>query len=305
MLSYCVTATNARDAALACVESIERTHPVDLEHEILVLDNASKDGLAESLAGRDGVRVVRREDRAGAAENRNALLRESRGELVLVLDADVELRTGAVAALVDAIESGERVAVAGGQLVYPDGSASPCAWRLPGVGAALAQLLFLGGLLVTQSRGDAVREVGWVQSAAMLVRREAVLGVGGYDEAFFLYSDETDLEKRLRDSGFAVVYVPQAVVVHHEQLSSAGDKRRIVQFHRGRDRYMRKHHSALAVHLARWLWSLAYVVRAVIACFRPGISPGAYLDHARQSLRPEVGEGVEEAAAAFNRANSR
>jgi GT2 family glycosyltransferase len=300
MLSYCVTATNARDAALACVESIRRTHPGDLEHEILVLDNASEDALGEALARRERVRVLRRETRAGAAENRNLLLREARGELVLLMDADVELRDGAAAALVEAIGSGDQVAVAGGQLVYPNGNSSPCAWRFPGVGTAVAQLFFLGGLLVTQSRGEVVREVGWVQSAAMLVRRDAILGAGGYDEGFFLYSDETDLEKRLRDEGFAVVYVPGAVAVHREQLSSAGDRRRIVQFHRGRDRYMRKHHSLPAVLVCRWLWSLSYLLRAVVACFRPGVSAGVYLVHVRQSLRPGGGVGIEEAAAAFN-----
>jgi GT2 family glycosyltransferase len=298
MLSYCVTATNARDAALACVESIERTHPVGLEREILVVDNASSDGTEAALGAREGVRTVRRDLRAGVAENRNVLLREARGELVLLMDADTELREGAVAALTAAMAADEEAGVAGGRLVYPDGSASPCAWRLPGVGTALAQLFFLGGLAVTQSRGEAVREVGWVQSAAMLVRRGAALAVGGYDEAFFLYSDETDLQRRLGEAGWKVLYVPGALVVHHEQLSSAADPRRIVQFHRGRDQYMRKHHSPAAVLACRWLWSLSYLLRAAIAVARPGMSAGSYLLHARQALRPDRGEGIEEAAAA-------
>jgi hypothetical protein len=301
MLSYCITATNAREAAVACVESIERRHPAGIEREILVLDNASEDGTADALRGREGVRVLAQERRAGAAENRNVLLREARGELCLLLDEDTELREGAVAALIEALEASEKAAVAGPQLVYPDGSPSPCAWKLPGIGAAVAQLFFLGGVFVAQSGGDEVREVGWVQSAAMLVRREAVLEVGGYDGDFFLYSDETDLQKRLHDGGSKVLHVPGATVVHHEQLSGAGDERRIVQFHRGRDHYMRKHHSGLTVLACRALWSLSYLVRAAIAVARPGVSAGSFLLHARQAMRPASGEGIAEAAAAFNK----
>ncbi len=300
MLSYCVTATNARDEALACVASIERSHPAGLEREILVLDNASEDGTAGALEGREGVRVIRREARAGVAENRNALLGEARGELCLLLDEDTELQAGAVAALVAALEADERVAAAGPQLLYGDGSASSCAWHLPGLGTAVAQLFFLGGALITESGGSEVREVGWCQSAALLVRRQAALDAGAYDEEFFLYSDETDLQKRLHDAGWQILHVPAAEVVHHEQLSGAGDERRIVQFHRGRDLYMRKHHGWAVGLVCRVLWSLSYLMRAVIAWVRPGVSAGSFLVHARQSLRPGRGEGIEEAAAAFN-----
>ncbi len=300
MLSYCITATNAREAAVACVESIERTHPEEIEREIVVLDNASEDGTAAALRDRGGVRVLAQDRRAGAAENRNVLLREARGELCLLLDEDTELRDGAVAVLVAALDADEGAAVAGPQLVYPDGSPSPCAWRFPAVGTAVAQLLFLGGALITESGGGGVRKVGWVQSAAMLVRREAVLAVGGYDEGFFLYSDETDLQKRLHDAGWRVLHLSAAEVVHHEQLSAAVDARRIVQFHRGRDLYMRKHHSRAAVLACRVLWSLSYLPRALIAAVRPGQRPGTFLLHARQALRPASGEGIAEAAASFN-----
>jgi N-acetylglucosaminyl-diphospho-decaprenol L-rhamnosyltransferase len=303
-LSYCVTNTDARELALACVDAIKRAHPDGLEHEIIVLDNASQDGSAAALGAIEGVRVITRERRGGAASNRTILLREARGELCLLLDEDTELRPGSVAALVAALRAEPRAAVAGAQLVYPNGSKSPCAWRLPGVGTAIAQLLFLGGALVTQSGGGAVRTVGWVQSAAMLVRREAAQAVGWWDPAFFLYSDETDFQKRLHDAGWQVLHVPASRVVHREQLSTdaAGVARRIVQFHRGRDLYMRKHHSRAAVYLSRLLWSASYLPRALVAAVRPGQHPDRYLLHARQALRPgSGGEGMAEVAEAFNR----
>jgi GT2 family glycosyltransferase len=138
----------------------------------------------------------------------------------------------------------------------------------------------------------------------MLVRADAVQQVGSYDPEFFLYSDETDLQKRLHDAGWRIIHVPSARVVHHEQLSTddAGTPRRIVQFHRGRDLYMRKHHPLPAVYLSRLLWSLSYVPRTLAAAVRPGVSAGRYWLHARQALHPAGGgEGVQEAAEAFNR----
>jgi GT2 family glycosyltransferase len=304
-LSYCVTNTNARDATLACVEAIKRARPDGLEQEILVLDNASQDGSVEALRADSEVRVIARERRAGVAENRTIMLREARGELCLLLDEDVELQPGSVEALLEALRADPEAAVAGPKLLYPDGTESPCAWKLPSVGTALAQLLFLGGRLVTQSGGGPdTCEVGWVQSAAMLARRDALEEVGWYDPAFFLYSDETDLQKRLHDAGRRMLHVPTARATHHEQLSAdnAGTARRIVQFHRGRDLYMRKHGSTPAVVLSRLFWSLSYLPRALAAIFVPGKSPRRYWLHARQSLRPRSGgEGMAEAAEAFNR----
>ena len=88
-----------------------------------------------------------------------------------------------------------------------------------------------------------MREVGWVQSSAMLVRREAAEQVGWLDGDFFVYSDETDFCKRLRDAGWRILFVPGARAVHHDQLGTdaAAMSRRIVEFHRNRDLYFRKH----------------------------------------------------------------
>ena len=88
-----------------------------------------------------------------------------------------------------------------------------------------------------------MREVGWVQSSAMLVRREAAEQVGWLDPDFFVYSDETDFCKRLRDAGWRILFVPAARAVHHDQLATDREAmpRRIVEFHRNRDLYFRKH----------------------------------------------------------------
>jgi N-acetylglucosaminyl-diphospho-decaprenol L-rhamnosyltransferase len=307
-LSYCVVNTNGRELLLTCLEAIRRTHPSGIEHEIMVLDNASDDGSAEAVARRfPEVLVIARDRRAGLAVNNSLLLREARGRFCLLLNEDSEILDGAAEALLEALKADREAAAAGAQLLDPDGNPIPCAWRLPGLGTAAAQALFLHRRLVTQDsgthRGDGgVREVGWVQSAAMLVRRQAAEEVGYLDPDFFVYSEEVDFQKRLRDAGWRILHVPGAKAIHHEQLAtdrSAG-ARRVVQFHRGRAMYMRKHHSGPVAFLSRILWAWSYVPRAVAAVFVPGHDPGWYWLHARQALRPTRGEGMREAAEAYN-----
>jgi N-acetylglucosaminyl-diphospho-decaprenol L-rhamnosyltransferase len=305
LLSYCVVNTNGREFLLACLEAIERTAPPDLEHEVLVLDNASDDGSAEAVRalGR-GIRVIALDRRDGKAANDSRLIEEARGEFCLLLNEDSELQPGAVPALVGALRADKRAAVAGAQLLSPAGRPVPCAWRLPSVETALAGALFLHRRFTVESGGGATRPVGWVQSSAMLVRREAALSVCGFDPGFFVYSDETDLCKRLTEAGWRILFVPSARAIHHDQMAqdAAGAERRIVEYHRGRDRYLRKHLGRARALILRPLLALPYLLRALAAVLLPGHSPRRYWLHARQSLLPGRGDGIREAAEDYNRA---
>jgi hypothetical protein len=304
LLSYCVVNTNGRDFLLACLEAIERTAPPGLDHEVLVLDNASDDGSADAVRALDrDIRLIALERREGKAANDSRLIEEARGEFCLLLNEDSELQAGSVPALVGALRSDRRAAAAGAQLLSPDGRPVPCAWRLPSAETALAGALFLHRRLTVESAGDATRPVGWVQSSAMLVRRVAALQVGGFDPDFFVYSDETDFCKRLGDAGWRILYVPSARAIHHDQMAqdAAGAERRIVEYHRGRDRYLRKHRGSAQAVLMRPLLALPYLLRALAAVVLPGHSPRRYWLHARQALLPDRGEGIREAAEAYNR----
>ena len=304
LLSYCVVNTNGRNHLLACLDAIARTTPAGLEHEVLVLDNASDDGSAEAVRSRgDGIRLIELDRRTGKAANDSRLLREAQGEFCLLLNEDSELRPGAVEALLDALRADPWAGAAGAQLLSPDGLRVPCAWRLPGFGTALAGAVFLHRRHTVQSGGTVTRAVGWVQSSAMLVRRSAAGQVGWLDPRFFVYSDETDFCKRLRVAGWRILYVPTAEAVHDDQMARdlAGSERRTVEYHRNRDLYLRKHHGRVAAFLMRPLLAWPYLLRAIAAVALPGHSPRRYWLHARQALMPGRGEGIREAADAYNR----
>jgi N-acetylglucosaminyl-diphospho-decaprenol L-rhamnosyltransferase len=298
-LSYCVVNTNGREYLLACLDAIERTHPAGVEHEILVLDNASEDGSPEAVRALGGdVQLIALERRAGKAENDSTLLREAEGEFCLLLNEDSELRPGAAAALLAALKADPRAGAAGAQLLDSAGKPAPCAWRFPGVGTALAGALFLHRALTVQSRGTAARRVDWAQSSALMVRRGAAVAVGYMDPDFFVYYDECDFAKRLAEAGWHSLFVPEAEAVHHDQLSTdlAKGLPRIVEFHRNRDLYMRKHHGRAAALAVRVLTAWSYAVRAVAAVVLPGQPARIYWAHAGQALLPNSGESIRDRA---------
>jgi N-acetylglucosaminyl-diphospho-decaprenol L-rhamnosyltransferase len=176
------------------------------------------------------------------------------------------------------------------------------AWRFPTPVTALVGALFLHRRYTVQSRGERTREVDWAQSAALLVRRAAAEQIGWFDPAFFVYSDEVDFCKRLRDAGWRTLYVPSAVAVHHEQLSTgAVPERRIVELSRNRDVYMRKHHTAGAAWAVRLLTAFTYALRALAALVLPDHDARRYWRHVTATLRPAQGEGLREAASEHNR----
>ncbi len=302
-LSYCVVNTNGRDDLLACLRAIEATDPKEIRSEILVLDNASVDGSAEAVRELwPQVRLIALQRREGKAANDSRLLREASGRYCLLLNEDSELRAGAAEALVEALESDPAAGAAGAQLTDSDGRPVACAWRFPGWLTAIAGALFLHRPVTVQSSGGATRVVDWVQSSAMLVRREAAEAVGFLDPDFFIYSDETDFCRRLADAGWRTRFVPSARAVHHDQMASdeAGAERRTVEFHRNRDLYLRKHKGAFTAAALRPLLALPYLLRALAALFLPGRPARRFWIHARQAMRPGSGEGIREAAAAFN-----
>ena len=303
-LSYCVVNTNGRELLMACLSAIERTHPAGVDHEVLVLDNASDDGSVEAVrASAPGVRVIALGRRTGKGQNDSTLLREARGRFCLLLNEDSELCPGATRALLDALEANPGAGVAAAQLLSTEGEPKACAWRLPGVRTAALTALFLHRRLVVESGGTGTRSVGWAQSSAMFVRRSAAETVGWLDPDFFVYSDETDFCKRLHDAGWDVLHVPAARAVHHDQLSTdlQSERRRIVEFHRGRDRYLRKHVSAAERLVARLLGAWFYLGLALAATVLPGRDPQRYRMHLRQELRPWSGEGIRDAAGRHNR----
>jgi N-acetylglucosaminyl-diphospho-decaprenol L-rhamnosyltransferase len=217
-LTYCVVNTEHRQLLRYCLDAIARERAtVDFETETLVLDNASRDGSAESArshpATTDVIALRRRRD---VSENATELLRRARGRFCLLLNEDSELEPGATAALHAALADTADAGAATATLVRPDGAPQPSAWAFPKPWTRRFSV---------QSRGPRVRDVDWARSAALLVRREAAAGVG------WLVPDEVEFCRRLHDAGWSVLYVPGARAVTHDggEPPGNGDRGRLAR----------------------------------------------------------------------------
>ena len=299
-LSYCVVNNDGRDYLLDCLKAIERYGAGGLATETLVLDNASTDGSADAVRGQHpDVRLIELGKKAGKAENDSTLMKAARGRYFLLLNEDSELRPGAAGALYAALEDDPDAGAAGSQLLDGDGNPYACAWRFPGVETAFIGALFLHGRFTVESRGEITRKVDWAQSSALMVRREAAAKVGYLDPGFFVYYDECDFCKRLADNGWHTLYVPSALAIHHNQLSNdlSSGLPRIVEFHRNRDLYMKKHHSKPEALAVRLLTAWTYGLRTIASLVLPGAPTKVYAAHTRQALFPYRGEGLADRAA--------
>jgi GT2 family glycosyltransferase len=260
-VSISLVNTNSRELLLACLESLR-----GVDAEIVVLDNASEDGSADAVSARfPDVRLVAQGYRAGFGANHNTVIRATTGRYVFVLNEDTTSDDWGFERMVAHLDANPRVAALGPRLVYPDGRVQSSAWRFPSPATAALGLVTLGRVGILQSGGSSTRDVDWAMASALLVRRDALDAVGLFDEGFFIYSEETDLCRRLRNVGWRTQFFPSVTVVHHESQFSAGiPERRINEMWRGRHRYWRKHHSAAGARAAALLTGAQYAVRGAI-----------------------------------------
>ena len=260
--------TNNRDVLLECLASLEADRPRrTVEVEVVVLDNASEDGSADAVRDRfPGVRLIAQQYRAGFGANHNTVIRSSDGRHVYVLNDDTTSDDWGFDRLVAYLDDHPAVGAVGPRMVYPDGRLQASAWRFPTPKAAAVGALTLGRAGVVQSCGDEPRRVDWVMAAALLVPRRVLDHVGLFDESFFIYSEETDLCRRIVEAGYEVHWLPDPTIVHHVGHTTARvPERWINEMWRSRHRYWRKHHSRPAARAAALLTGWQYAARAALA----------------------------------------
>ncbi len=272
-LTIIIVSWNVRDLLRRCLRSIQDSALAtgNLQVEIIVVDNASSDGSPEMVVAEfpDVHLVVNAENRGFTAAN-NQGLALSRGRFLLLLNPDTEVVGDALSAMVRYMETHPEVGAVGPQLRYPDGSLQSSRRRFPTFATALVESTviqewwtdnrILRRYYMADTSDDAVQPVDWLVGACLMVRREVVEQVGGLDEGFFMYSEELDWCRRIKNAGWTVVYLPDAVVVHHEGKSSEqAVAARHIHFHSSKVRYFTKHHGRLAGEALRWFLLMTYV----------------------------------------------
>jgi GT2 family glycosyltransferase len=267
---------NGKELLSRCLESILQ-HGACCSFEIVVVDNASSDGTVAWLRKAHGqVRLVGNDENAGVARGNNQCLAAARGRYVLLLNNDTLVRPGMLDRLVTFADEHPEAGAVGGRLVNPDGSFQDSYSDFPDLWIELLHATHLGVLLDPHypCHGDCreVRQVDWIPSACLLVRKSAADQVGGVDETYFMYSDETDLQYRLRQAGWKVYYLPDVVTVHFGgQSASHWRRRRLI--YRGKLLFFRKHRGPARTLTLRAMFAGGSAVRMLlwsVAWLAPG-----------------------------------
>ena len=250
-ISTIIVNYNAGPLLRGCVDSLLGC-PLGIE--IIVVDNASHDGSLEGLPESPQVRIIRNPANVGFAAACNIGMQAASAPFLLFLNPDCYFQPGAVATLLAGLQSGDRVGMVGGLLVNEDGTeqgggrrAIPTPWRSLVRAFGLYRFadrwpkLFYDFHLHKQPLPDGPIEVEAISGACMLVKREAMEDVGLWDEGYFLHCEDLDWCMRFRQKGWAILFVPDARIVH--ALGVCSRSRRIfVEWHKhkGMVRFYRK-----------------------------------------------------------------
>jgi len=248
LVDVVVVSYNSREHLRPCVEPLLAAPGF----RVLVVDNASPDRAHETVAGLP-LTIVALTRNGGFAHGCNVGWRAGDSPFVLFLNPDSRLEPAALERLVLELETSPDVGAVAPRLVDGDGALLYSQRRYPRLLSTYARALFLHRLfpgaawadeLVRDDRAyERAASVDWVSGACVLIRRDALERVGGLDEGFFMYCEETDLCRRLRAAGYDVRYEPEAVCIHFGQASAprasllpvlAASRLRYARKHRGR-----------------------------------------------------------------------
>jgi N-acetylglucosaminyl-diphospho-decaprenol L-rhamnosyltransferase len=253
---------------------------VDIAARVIVVDNDSQDGsferLSQAVAAEDlsaRVLVLASDKNGGFGHGINVAVRRGlelpeRASYFYVLNPDAFPDPGAVRRLVDCLDENPEVGIAGSYIRSTDGRIEIGGFRFPSVFSEFETTMQLGPVtrllrpwVVSLPNPEQARDVDWVSGVSMMIRREVFETVGLFDEGFFLYFEEIDFCRRVRQGGYTATYVASSKISHIGSVSTGmGDVRRPMPAYwfESRRRYFRKHHGPLYLAACDVLWTVGF-----------------------------------------------
>lgn len=273
-LSIIIVSWNVCDLLRKCLQSIEQGKG-NLRVEVIVVDNASFDGSQDMVRDEfPTVNLDAQSENVGFPRGNNLGLKVANGRHLLLLNPDTVVLGDALSTLFQYLVDHPETGMVSGQLLNPDGSVQSSRRRFPTVATGIFESTWLQGFAprklldryyFADGPVDAAHEVDWVVGACMMVRKEIVEQVGMLDEAYYMYSEELDWCKRIKQAGWQVVYLPSAQIIHHVGKSSEqAVPERHINFQRAKLRYFRKYHGPLATMLIRILLLINFLEQMII-----------------------------------------
>jgi len=263
-----VVSYNSRNQLRTCVERLVGVPGI----HVVVVDNASPDRGLETVRGLP-LLAIQAGDNLGFAHGSNLGWRRTRSPLVLFLNPDASIDPLDVRQLAAILEQRDEVGIVAPRIVRADGATHYSIRREPRVASSFSQALFLHRLFPRAEWTDEVvrrpaayEEPGcheWVSGACLMIRRSTLERLGGWDEGYFLYCEDTDLCVRVRSLGLCVAYEP-STVARHVGGASAPRSATLPVLAASRVRYASRHRGRTATLLERLAIGLGSGPRALV-----------------------------------------
>ncbi len=305
--SVIIVSWNVRQLLKACLASIEphwkeKGQPI----EVIVVDGGSEDGSAEMVRKEfPEVTLIAMAENVGFPKGNNIGLERAQGNYLLLLNPDAEVMDDALNTMASFLKENPEVGIVGPRLFNPDGTQQLSRRRFPTMATALFESTWLEAwapskvlshYYMTDLPDTEKTDVDWLVGACLMVRREAVRDVGPMDENYFMYSEELDWCRRMKDAGWRIVFLPTAVVKHHVGKSSEqAIVQRHINFQQAKLRYFRKFHGPGAAMLLRSILLANYAWQIGLEGLKGGLGHKrglrkqrmkAYWQILRSGLRP-------------------
>lgn len=248
VVSILIVNYNGGTVVLDCLQSLY-THLQTIPYEIILLDNASQDGSPDAIAAQfPDVILIRNARNAGFGQGNNIAAAKAKGELLWLLNSDTRLTDDIVPALINQLKTDPQIGILGPKLLNSDGSFQFSISQEIGIVGEFRTLKLVRQSLDPQRQAklaeaySELQSVAIVRGAAMLMRRALFEQVGGFDETFFMYFEESDLCQRVRALGLQIVYMPTVSLIHLGSYSiNQQSNRMAVEYRRSQLYYYQKH----------------------------------------------------------------
>ena len=275
-VSVVILTYNARDLLLNCVESVVQASE-GMDVEIIVSDNGSNDGTQDAIHQRfPNVVLVENNANLGYSGCNNRGIEVSHGRHVLILNPDTVLHKDNLRLTYEYAESHPECGVVGCKAFYSDGSIQRTwfptltLFYAMWIGFGLQKLLpfdkFNGRWRFSRSIPDQVVKVERIMGCYLWIPRAVIDKVGMFDEEFFIYSEEEDLCRRIRDHGWEIHYYPIPRMTHYEGMGGTKHiaKRARINANVNKARFIKKHRGPVALFVFRLIWTVSLYLRVLI-----------------------------------------
>ncbi len=270
-LSIIIVNFNTKEYLKYCLNSISE-FTSDLNYEIIVVDNASSDGSVEMLNDEfKKIKKIYNQTNVGFASANNQAIKIAEGELILLLNSDTRILDNAIGKTMDFMNENPNASIVGCKLLNPDGTLQPSCRSFPTLWNLFTESTFLyklfsknklfGKYYMSYFDHNSILQVDVVMGAFMMIRREVFKKIGYFDEAYFMYTEETDLCFRAKAHNYKIYFSPTAEIIHYGGGSNDNNQQYFLNMHYSQLQFIRSNFHGINKFLGIILKQLGIVIR--------------------------------------------